>query len=324
MIDELWLRDLRVSGSDGDIVGLLGIGAEWVVFELLQPDGQKIARSFRKNLLGFHIREVSHFLTDEPGYDLDRVNRKLRRLMSAPSVDTMIAPYDRLYSGIIRDLATGGPQNLISQARAKMGWSAAEAIPFILGTKGVIRRIDEIASLDSGEADSHETVTINGPSLPMTADRGDLASWGKMMRDFLPEFNARLSAQGIPDPSLKPDLLEANPLYVWGGAAMDGFFTDHEFTQAAEYLNGEFGEFPTHDAVVTYAQQAMFISHLLALYTKERLFVRLVKLSAVLGLDYPVTDQDGKTMIYASSLLSRRTDEPSLHAVMLGKGQRPG
>jgi hypothetical protein len=39
----------------------------------------------------------------------------------------------------------------------------------------------------------------------------------------------------------------------------------------------------------------------------------------MLGLDFPVTDQDGKTMLYGSSLLSQRTDEPSLHAVMLGK-----
>jgi hypothetical protein len=74
LIDEIWLRDLRVSSSDGDIVGLLGVGAEWVVFEFLRPGGLRTARSFHKNLLGFHIREVSHFLTDEPGYDLDRVN----------------------------------------------------------------------------------------------------------------------------------------------------------------------------------------------------------------------------------------------------------
>jgi len=39
VIDELWLRDLRVSGSEGDIVGLLGVGSEWVVFECLKPSG---------------------------------------------------------------------------------------------------------------------------------------------------------------------------------------------------------------------------------------------------------------------------------------------
>jgi len=169
MIDELWLRDLRVSGPEGDIVGLLGVGAEWVVFETLKPGGERTALSFYKNLLGFHIREVSYFLTDKPGYDLDRLNRKLRRLMSAPSVDSMIGPYDRLYSKIISELAAGGPQNLMSQARKKMGWSAAEAIPFMLSTKGVKRRIDEIASLDSGDVDEREIVTVNGPSFPMTA-----------------------------------------------------------------------------------------------------------------------------------------------------------
>jgi hypothetical protein len=326
MIDELWLRDLRVSGPEGDIVGLLGVGAEWVVFETLKPGGERTALSFYKNLLGFHIREVSYFLTDKPGYDLDRLNRKLRRLMSAPSVDSMIGPYDRLYSKIISELAAGGPQNLMSQARKKMGWSAAEAIPFMLSTKGVKRRIDEIASLDSGDVDEREIVTVNGPSFPMTADRSKLASWGKMMRDFLTEFTELLSAQGIPDPAIKPDRLEANPLYVWGGAAIDGFFTDGEFTQVAEYINGEFGKLPVSDAVVTYSQQAMFLSHLLALYMDESRFVRLVKLAAVLGLDFPVTDQEGRTTLYGSSLLSRRTDEPSLHAVMLGKviTPRPG
>jgi hypothetical protein len=39
VIDELWLRDLRVSGPEGDIVGLLGVGSEWVVFECLKPSG---------------------------------------------------------------------------------------------------------------------------------------------------------------------------------------------------------------------------------------------------------------------------------------------
>jgi hypothetical protein len=105
---------------------------------------------------------------------------------------------------------------------------------------------------------------------------------------------------------------------------MDGFFTDQEFDQVAEYLNGEFGALPTHDAVVTFSQQAMFLSHLLALYAEEPRFVRLVKLSAVLGLEFPVADQDGRTMVHGASLRSRRTDEPSLHAVMLGQGQNPG
>jgi hypothetical protein len=317
MIDELWLRDLRVLGPEGEIVGLLGTGAEWVVFELLKPSGERTALSFRGNHLGFQIREVSHLLTDKPDYDLGRVNRKLRRLMSSSSVDSTIGPYDLLYSKIIRDLAAGGVQNLMSQARAKMGWSAAEAVPFILGTKGVARRIDEIASLDSGDADRHELVTVNGPIFPLTADRGDLASWARVMRDFLSEFIEQLSVQGIPDPFLKPGLLEDNPLYVWGGAAMDGFFTDQEFTQVAEYLNGEFGELPTHDAVVTFSQQMMFLSHLLALYTQESFFIRVVKLSAVLGLLFPVTDQDGRTIVDGASVLDRRTDEPSLHALML-------
>ena len=98
---------------------------------------------------------------------------------------------------------------------------------------------------------------------------------------------------------------------------MDGFFTDQEFTQVAEYLNGEFGEFPTHDAVVTFSQQMMFLSHLLALYTQESFFIRVVKLSAVLGLLFPVTDQDGRTIVDGASVLDRRTDEPSLHALML-------
>jgi hypothetical protein len=72
MIDELWLRDLRVSGPEGDIVGLLGVGSEWVVFERLKPSGARTALSFRRNHLGFNMQEVSHLLTDKPGYDLGR------------------------------------------------------------------------------------------------------------------------------------------------------------------------------------------------------------------------------------------------------------
>ena len=132
MIDEDWLRGLRVTGPDGVIHGFLGIGTEWVVLKCTHADGTASALSFRRNHLGFHISEVSHLLTDTPGYDLGRVNRKLRQLTGAGGADLIIEPYDRLYSKIIFLLADGGIAKVLSEARSSMGTVIATmAIPFI-------------------------------------------------------------------------------------------------------------------------------------------------------------------------------------------------
>jgi hypothetical protein len=314
MIDEEWLRELRLATPDGSIEELLGVGTEWVVFRLVRPDGQEVAYSLRRNHLGFNIREVSHLLTDEPGYDLGRVNAKLLRLMSDPAVDSCITPYDRLYGKVFYLLATQGMKELIARARADMGSSAAEAIPFILGTKGISRRLAEMASLDAGDADGQDLVTVNGPYFPVQGRRDKLAAAGRALTEFLAEFLERIARSGIPDPVTRTELFEANPLYVWGGAVMDGFFTDAELPAAVDFINDKIGRLPSHEFVVAYLQQAMLLGHLLAFFAGTAQFPRFVKLAAELGLLFRVTGPDGAVAADGGSMLRARTDLPSLHA----------
>ncbi len=85
MIDEEWLAGLRVAMPDGCIDGLLGVGSEYVTFSMNALDGTQHALSFWRNHLGFHIREISHLITNTPDYDLDRLNGKLRQLVGSPA-----------------------------------------------------------------------------------------------------------------------------------------------------------------------------------------------------------------------------------------------
>jgi hypothetical protein len=178
VIDEDWLRGLRVVTPRGNIVGLLGIGSESIVFEVVMPDGIRLARSIRKNHLGFHIREVSHTLTDAPGYDLDRVNAKLLQLLDSQLVDSMTHPYDQLYSKIIKILHQRGIPGVTFSSRSP---DSVDSIPFILHTRGLHRRLTEIASLNSGEKGDLELVTINGHSYSITGHRAELAVWAESM-----------------------------------------------------------------------------------------------------------------------------------------------
>ena len=183
---------------DGYIDGLLGVGSEYVTFSMNALDGTQHALSFWRNHLGFHIREISHLITNTPDYDLDRLNGKLRQLVGSPAPDAIMAPYDRLYSKVIRILAGGGLSELLASVGSEMGT--------VVGVYGgtlpsspsgaVIRRLEEISSLADG-ADSEDSVTINGPRFPFSGRRGKLAAWGSLMVEQIQETReSLLSSQG--------------------------------------------------------------------------------------------------------------------------------
>jgi hypothetical protein len=319
MIDVEWLRGLHVNSPDGVIHGFLGMGTEWVVLQCTHSDGMETALSIRKNHLGFHIGEVSHMLTDTPGYDMGRVNRKLRQLTETGGAETggadlIIAPYDELYSKVISLLAAGGMPKLLSEARSSMGTViGAMAVPFILSTAAIRRRLEDIASVDAG-MDGAEPVTVNGPAFPFSGDRGKLASWARLMTEFLSEWLEQVS----PDPADRADLLEDDPLYIWGGAAMDGFFTDDELPAVVEYITETFGWLPEHPMAYAYSQHAFILSNVLSTFLNEARAMRLVKLAAMLGFLFPVLDRSGNQVSDGAAIRRMRTDAPTLFEVMRG------
>jgi hypothetical protein len=288
MIDETWLRDLQFDGPEGTrITGLLGLGSESVVFSALGPDGSEVALKVYRHHLGFHIRELPLFLTAKPSYDFDRLNQKLLRLLGNPLLDSMTQEYDRLYSSLISILKKFGVSGLIWSV---MTPESTETLPFILHTPGMRRRLQDWASLPEEVQDAKEMILeVNGPSFPITVLRVELIHWAKE------------TLQSIDDlwqvnPDLRPDKLPDNPLYVWGAAVMDGFFTEEELPRAANFLQKQFGPLPHHPQAATFIAQADALAHLLAQFLKESQVARFVKFCALAGFLFQVIDRNGNTV----------------------------
>jgi len=82
MIDEAWLNSLDFAGVHGlHIKGLAGLGSEKVVFRASAADGKELVLKTYRHHLGYHIKEIPLHLSDKPMYDVERVNKKLLRLV---------------------------------------------------------------------------------------------------------------------------------------------------------------------------------------------------------------------------------------------------
>jgi hypothetical protein len=296
MIDEEWLRDLRFTTADGvRITGLVGLGSGNIVFEGTLPDGERVVLKLRRHHLGFHIRELPLFLTGTPAYDVDRLNRKLLRLVGNPLLDEMTRDYDRLYSSVIKVLHEHGTTGLIGSTLTP---ESTETIPFILQTPGMRRRLADIAALGGDVTDLREAiVNVNGENFRITGFRKQLVEWaertlGEAERIWQP--NADIHADRLPE----------NPLYVWGAAVTDGFFTDAELPRAVDFITEQFGPLVKHPEMITFMEQASGLAHLLAQFLNESEVTRFVKLCAMAGFIFTVIDRSGAEIANGYQLLS--------------------
>jgi hypothetical protein len=90
MIDQEWLNSLDCVSADAfRVKGLAGIGSEKVVLNATAPDGRAFVMPTCRNLLGYHIREISPNLSGKPSYDLNRLNRKIGQLVGDNTLDAM-------------------------------------------------------------------------------------------------------------------------------------------------------------------------------------------------------------------------------------------
>ncbi|HVQ65045.1 MAG TPA: hypothetical protein VMT78_10945 [Terriglobia bacterium] len=303
MIDKEWLESLEFDGVGGMRVHeLCGEGADNILFRATLPDGHEVVQKVRKHHLGFHIRELPLFLSDDkPLYDVGRVNQKLLLLLGNPLLDAMTCEYDRLYTSVISLLHKLGVHRLMlgsaldgmKASLSLRGVDSGEAIQFILGTQGTKRRIGDWAALPRDYKDAVEgLLTVNGPNFPFTTMRTQLIDWAGEMLD---------QVEALPK-ILRPSSLEENPIYVWGAAVMDGFFTDDELPTAVDFINEHFGPMRKHPKGVIFLGQAKMLAHLLGNFLKDSRVDRFAQFCAMLGFDlqlskrtWSAADQEGPT-----------------------------
>ncbi len=285
MIDREWLNALEFNSTGGMRVhGLANEGGDNILLLATTPEGRDVVLKVRKHHLGLHIRELPLFLTDnKPLYDVGRLNQKLLRLLGNPFFDGMTCEYDRVYTSVINLLRQLGMTGLTLAAVFEGMRSASlravesdEAILFILRTQGMKRRIADWAALPRAYENAAEGIlSVNGPNFPFTLPRAELIDWAAEM----------LKAIDASPDILRPSTLEQNPLYVWGAAVMDGFFTDDELPAVVDFLNEHFGPMRRHPQAVIFLGQARMVAHLLDNYLKESKVERFDRLCSMVGFD---------------------------------------
>jgi hypothetical protein len=105
-----------------------------------------------------------------------------------------------------------------------------------------------------------------------------------------------LTRLGEYDKDLDAKSLHQNPLIVWGAAAMEGFFTDEEMSEVAEFLAQNYGPLSERPDVVKIIGQVDSIANLLAQYTPSAPVERLVRLGASCGLAFQARNMKGEVV----------------------------
>lgn len=283
-VDEAWLKSLRfTSFGDIRITGLSGVGAENVAFEADAPDGTKVILKTPKLQLGFHIKEIPPSLTPQPLYNLTRVNEKLWHLRGNPHIDSMVQDYNRLFSFLLLLMHKHGFEGLM---RVAIGLGVFDETGFIVCTPGFRARLADWATLSEAE---FEFLKVNGPSFPFTETTHHLRQWSAEM---LQKIDTLVPAQA----EMKLDLLAQNPLWIWGGAAMDHFFTDDELSRVAQYIEQKFGKLAERPDAYLLISQAQAIGMVLAKFLDESAVARFVRLCALAGLVFKVTNRNGEVV----------------------------
>lgn len=307
MIDEEWLKRLDFVGVGGlRIHGLAGLGSDNVVFNATAPDGKRLVTKVRRHHLGFHIKEIPLFLSEKPLYEPSRVNNKLLGLVGNTSFDEMTCEYDRMFSSIVNimhtaERADGGAAEVMAALLPmmlghKLTPYCPEAFQFALATPFVERRFAEIASLpDPGDDPLQMIPRVNGSNFPITGHRDSLVRWAQSML----EMRRRLLSTA----SFEPETLADNPMFIWGAAVMDGFFTDDELPQTVAFIEKHFGKLPKHAKAGVLMEQIDALGHLLVGVLKNAEVQRFIKLCGMLGFLFQINDADGREVASSMNML---------------------
>lgn len=198
-IDPVWLervqfsqKFVKASGEflegNYEIVGLLGCGGNSVVFNARNPEGAEVALKMSRRDWSFpsYIHELSN--CQEP----DRLHRKLERLMGDPMLDQIVRTYSDLYRSLVDNLHGWPPFNTLKWNSEK----ATHVLSFGVRAPGTLSKLGQLAS--------------------HSASRPETVAWAKQTLVVLDRINV--------EEVFRPEILLENPLYVWGGAILSGYF----------------------------------------------------------------------------------------------------
>jgi hypothetical protein len=294
MIDEEWLKTVRGRTPDGfDIIGLLGVGTQKVVFEAKAPDGRSIAMQTPRWTLAYHIQEASLALTTEPRYSVSDLNEKICKLVGSRVVHRWIFWYHKLHVRYLRILQKNGIAGCIFSSDTP---DSLEYIPFFLKSPGMIERLSELAEWPEPSASDPNSLLIYMHEDLVTEPLRDTVFSAHRWAAEAIEAIKRYPDNGVP---YTPSGLYENPLIAWGGAILDDFFTDEEVEEAATFITERFGRLSERKDIFELQGQFFCIASMLAQYFEGKIdshIQRWLRLAGLCGIYGSVLDRSGRTV----------------------------
>ena len=207
VIDHEWLKQLRVEILDGYRVEGAFLGGRNAVLKVMEPSGKESAIRFDRELLLFpaYIREIPRWLSTTPQYDVDRLNRKLHGLLGDPNVPRLVRDYNTVFYSIAASF-----------------------------------REDGMSALDEVTGETEEQTTALRVMLKSPPMAHWLAEWctdeTASSRAWASDARAAIARIPDPGPTFAPETMLDNPLFVWGGAVLEDYFTRAQFPELTKVL----------------------------------------------------------------------------------------
>jgi hypothetical protein len=293
MIDENWLGTVRGTTPEGyEIIGLLGVGAEKVVFEAKSADGQEVAMATPRWTLAYHIQEPSLALTTEPLYSVVNLNEKIHNLVGHRVWHRWVFWYHKLHVRYLRIIQKYGIPGCIASS---MTQDSIEYVPFFLKSPGMDERLIELAEWPEPVASDPNSILIYIPEdlvvEPLRDTVWTARNWAAKAIEAIRQYPDRVP--------YTPSRLYYNPLILWGGAILDDFFVDEEIEEVAEFITHRFGRLSKREDVFELQGQFFCIASMLAQYFEGKIdkqIGRWLKLAGLCGIHGEITDSSGRTV----------------------------
>jgi hypothetical protein len=162
-----------------------------------------------------------------------------------------------------------------------------ESLAFILHTPGMKRRLDDLAHLDLNTSSPDEVILVNEMSGLIEDTRENLVNWARQTLDAI--------QTSVPYPTaLAPRDLSRNPIYVWGAAVLDDFFTTDEMPLVLEFIKCHCGSPTQGDDRLMFGEQVFALQTLLAQTVNPKKTRRFVKLCMLAG--FMLVHEDGRPL----------------------------
>lgn len=293
MLDKKWLESIRCESKYGfKVVGLVAIGSEKVVLNIVTTDGKEQVLYTSRCELGYHLKEIPLFLSDLPQYDVNILNEKIIGLAGSDVLHKWTYFLNCLHVRFLKIIKNNGVQALVFSS---MTPESEEYIPFFLKSPGMKERLTELANWPEPDPDEPLSMFITIP--------GELG--GEPFQDTVISahewaIGALREIEKLPElQDLKPSSMYENPLILWGAAIMSNLFTDDELDIAVEFVEAKFGRLPERDDIVTILSQFSAIASMVAQcgipYENSDL-KRWTRFATKLGCIVRIHDREGNTV----------------------------